>query len=127
MPEVTRRTVLTAGGLAVAAGLLRAAPASAATVPARATFESLVGTRVVVHTPAGNVPAVVDAVNDVLGAPSGSPKAFSVLFRVSGAKNAPDGTYRISGSRLGNVTLFVANVNTGSAARLQAIVNTIAY
>ncbi len=122
MPDVTRRTAMTVAALGVAATLLPAMPAAAATtLPGRSAFESLRGSTVSLRGAGGTVHAVLVEVGDVTGAPTGSNDAYSLLLRP--VDSVPDGMYRVSNPRLGRATLFLANVDRARAAGLEAIVN----
>jgi hypothetical protein len=122
MPDVTRRAVLAAGGLTVAATALRPATASAATLPGRSTFEDAVGSKVTIRTAATTVRATVTEVTDIVGGSADDPQRYAIFLRPS--TRVPDGIVRVTGSRLGSATLFFSNVDRNQATALQAVVNT---
>jgi hypothetical protein len=120
MPQVTRRAVLTAGILGVAAAALPAMPAAAQTLPERDALAALVGRSIRLRSGAGTVRATVVDVSGIAGAASDA-DAYSVIVRPDDA--LPDGIYRLSGAGVDRTSLFFANVDRGRAAGLQAIVN----
>ena len=122
MPDASRRTVLAAGGLGIAALVVAPSAASAAaSVPPRSTFLGVRGTAVQLRGPSGLVRAMVAEVGDLVGAPAGDPHRYSVLLKPSAV--LPDGIYTVSSSRLGSTSLFLGNVDRRRGAGLEAIVH----
>lgn len=123
MADVSRRAMLTAGGLTVAAALVPAFPAGAsATAAGRAQFQAALGSWVTLRTASGRIRARVAEVTDLAGAPAGAADRYSVLLQPE--RPVPDGIYAVSSASVGRATLFLANVDRRAAAGLQAIVNT---
>ena len=122
MPDVSRRAVLAASGLATAVVAL-AAPASAAAarVPLRAEFAALRGRRLRLSGPHGAVRVMVADVEGLSDAGRQDSRRYSVLLRPS--RPVPDGIYRLSSSRFASADLFLANVDRRGAAGLEAVVN----
>ncbi len=126
MPDASRRAVLAAGGVGVAGALVGsvsgpALAAAAVKIPNRQQFSGLRGGLVSIRTANGAVVrATVLEVGDVAGRPPGDAGAYAVLLRPRTA--LPDGSYRVIGRDLGAPTLFLANVDRGRMAGLEAIV-----
>src|SRR4051812_22548369 len=98
MPDLSRRAVLAASGVAAAVAALPApAFASAARLPRRADFARLHGKRLRLTGPHGSARAVVADVADLTGTRPGDPRRYSALLRPT--RPLPDGIYRLSGSR----------------------------
>jgi hypothetical protein len=110
------------------AALLAVAPLAQAgaairSVPRRGRFVAARGSFVHLRGPSGRVRAKVTDVADLVGAPEGDPRRFSVILRPT--RPLPDGLYRVSGRRLASTDLFLTNVDRGRAAALQAVVSTV--
>ena len=126
MSDSSRRAVLAAGGLGVAAllaGAPQSAAAAAASIPRRGRFKSLRGSVVRLSGPAGRTKARIAEVGDLMGAPAGDARRFSVILRPR--RPLPDGLYRVSSRKLGRTDLFLNNVDRGHAAALQAVICTV--
>lgn len=122
MPGVSRRTVLTAAGLAAAGaavGLPRAA--AAAGVATRSTFAAAKGSTVTVTDGRVSVRAVLSEVADLRNAPAGDPRRYSILLKPASPMH--DGIYTVSSAGIRGTSLFFANVDRRTAHRLEAVVN----
>lgn len=130
MAGPSRRAVL--GGLAaVALGVAigvspTAAAAGRSPAISRSTFAGSVGARLTVSGHGVRMVAVLDKIDDLIGAPTGHQAAFSItLRRLSGSAPAQE-TYTVRLPR-GDVPLFLVPVGADADRRYQAIINQIRY
>lgn len=131
MPQAARgpnrRTVLAGIGLSTIAAAIGIAP-SAAAAPGlelrRSSFEALRGQRMTVADT--DTVVILDAVEDLVGAPTGHELAFSLLFRPETGPALSQNTHTLVHGDHG-ATLFLVPVDRGAATRYQAVINQIHY
>ena len=126
----SRRTVLggaAALGVALALGGLPTGTANAAVSgPRRAAFTRLLGATVTVSGQGARVAAVVESVDDLVGAPAGHPAAYSVILRPVTEGALGQETYAVRHDRLA-VNLFLVPIGREGQIRYQAVINQLRY
>jgi hypothetical protein len=123
---LTRRSFVAAmaAGAVMVATPLRAWAGGGGDALSRSTFAPALGEDFTLTGPAGTVHSTLDEIGDLVGAPAGAERRFSLLFRAPSTAGALDGVYTVANRRLGSRSLFLVPVDRGAVARLyQAVVN----
>lgn len=137
MAQLTRRSLLTLGGVA---GLLSLAGPAAAAAPARATvrrftppgliigprsdFTRYVGRTVTATNASGSHRLRLTEIADVSHAAVGDAQSYNLLFTPPAGASFQEGLYRLTALGLRSTTMLLTVVGpAGPAQRIQALVN----
>lgn len=126
MTGLSRRTVLTATGLSLLVAGIGLAPIAAADSPVfkRSDFATLLGRQLTVSQTATVLTLV--AVEDIVGAPTGDERAFSLIFEPAAGPGVAQGIYTLVHDENG-WELFLAPVGPAANTQYQVVVNQLSY